>query len=299
MNKHICAVIVTFNRLSLLKECIAGLQKQTYPINKIIIVNNGSTDGTTEWLNSISNEKIEVIHQDNCGSSGGFHSAIKAGFEQGFEWVWMMDDDVEASPSCLENLIKYKDQSKCIHPFKKYKDGKDFLWEWFYNPYKGELIGLFNLSFEKGKDICFVNTGTFEGMLIHSDVIKKIGFPNKDYFIFGDDLEYGFLASLHTNVSYVKDAELIRKKNQKDEISGVMNYYYGIRNRHLLKKNSQKVFPNRKIGSEFALHTLKIYFKNILEILRNKQNLRKKLFLFFMLTRGLIDNYRKIVGKTI
>ena len=43
-------VIVTYNRLSLLKECISALKNQTYKINKIYIINNNSTDGTSDYL---------------------------------------------------------------------------------------------------------------------------------------------------------------------------------------------------------------------------------------------------------
>lgn len=43
-------VVVTYNRLALLKECLDALDKQTYPIHKIVIVDNCSTDGTGAFL---------------------------------------------------------------------------------------------------------------------------------------------------------------------------------------------------------------------------------------------------------
>ena len=48
----IYAFIVTYNRLDLLKKTIACLQHQSHPIVKLFIVNNGSTDGTAEWLSA-------------------------------------------------------------------------------------------------------------------------------------------------------------------------------------------------------------------------------------------------------
>lgn len=81
-----------------------------------------------------------------------------------------------------------------------------------------ELLILYIIHHSKIIKICFVNVGCFEGMLISREIVNKIGFPNKNYFIVGDDLEYGFLASHYTNVSYVKSAKIIRKKNSYDEI---------------------------------------------------------------------------------
>ncbi len=54
-------VIVTYNRLSLLKECISALKNQTYKINKIYIINNNSTDGTSDYLQELIADSQFVI----------------------------------------------------------------------------------------------------------------------------------------------------------------------------------------------------------------------------------------------
>jgi glycosyltransferase involved in cell wall biosynthesis len=51
-------VIVTYNRLSLLKECISALKNQTYKINKIYIINNNSTDGTSDYLQELIADSV-------------------------------------------------------------------------------------------------------------------------------------------------------------------------------------------------------------------------------------------------
>ena len=62
-------VVVTFNRLKLLKEVVDSLRNQDYLNRDIIIVNNGSTDDTRDWLDN-QNDLI-VINQGNCGGAGG------------------------------------------------------------------------------------------------------------------------------------------------------------------------------------------------------------------------------------
>ena len=48
--EKVIAVVVTYNRQALLSECIAALRKQSRPLDSILVINNGSTDTTEEWL---------------------------------------------------------------------------------------------------------------------------------------------------------------------------------------------------------------------------------------------------------
>src|SRR5579859_6477154 len=100
---NITAVVVTFNRLSLLKECIAGLKRQTVSLQEIIVVNNGSSDGTAGWL--AGEEGLHVITQENLGGAGGQHTGIGRAMEHGADWIWLMDDDAEPYPDALEKLL--------------------------------------------------------------------------------------------------------------------------------------------------------------------------------------------------
>ena len=59
----ITAVVVTYNRRELLIRCIEHLRKQTVKLDNIIVINNGSTDGTDVWLDSQID--LDVIHQEN------------------------------------------------------------------------------------------------------------------------------------------------------------------------------------------------------------------------------------------
>jgi len=237
----VCAVIVTFNRFSLLKECIEAVLNQSHLPDKVIIVNNGSTDGTEAYLKSLNNHKIEIISQENTGGAGGFHTGIKKAYEQNYDWIWAMDDDVEPFIDCLEQLLKYTEISKCIHPLRINKDNNTvFNWEHYLDyrtcmPILHENVSLID------KDYCFVNTACFEGMLIHRSVVTKIGFPKEEYFIAGDDTEYGILANLHTNIMYTKTAKMYRKASSTK--LRPLQAYYEFRNVFLLRKTIKKHYP--------------------------------------------------------
>src|SRR5437868_301480 len=97
--KKIAVAVVTYNRLSFLKNCINSLKNQSYLWNKLIVINNSSTDGTSEWLSE--QRDIYTINRPNEGSAGGFYTAVKYTCENNFDFVWLMDDDVEVSENAL------------------------------------------------------------------------------------------------------------------------------------------------------------------------------------------------------
>ncbi|EEN7923082.1 glycosyltransferase, partial [Salmonella enterica] len=87
------ALIVTFNRLEKLKKSVRETVKAGF--SSIVIVNNGSNDGTREWLSSLSEPGITTLNlKDNLGGAGGF----KVGSQyicsySNADWVFFYDDD--------------------------------------------------------------------------------------------------------------------------------------------------------------------------------------------------------------
>ncbi|MEJ7665194.1 MAG: glycosyltransferase [Hymenobacter sp.] len=76
----IAAVLVTYNRIADLKICLDSLRRQTRPLNRIFVINNGSTDGTAEWL--ATQTDLAVTTQANLGGAGGFATGIQTGYER-------------------------------------------------------------------------------------------------------------------------------------------------------------------------------------------------------------------------
>ncbi|OGU56976.1 MAG: hypothetical protein A2X64_11020 [Ignavibacteria bacterium GWF2_33_9] len=188
---EVAAVLVTFNRLELLKKVFNALQNQTKKIDRIFIVNNGSTDGTSEWLERQSN--IEIITQSNSGSSGGQSRGFRAAFEAGYEWVWEMDDDVVPRPTCLEELYSERKENQVYSPLRYSAEGgvfyNDTLEFNLSNPFKGFWKGIVTEKHVSDKYIPCIGI-TFEGAFFHRSLIEKIGYPEKHIFIYGDDSEF-------------------------------------------------------------------------------------------------------------
>lgn len=288
-------VIVTFNRLGLLKKCLESVRAQTVHLNKIFIVNNGSTDGTKEWLSGLSD--VVVIHQDNVGSAGGFGTGMKAAFEDGADWIWVMDDDVMVASDCLEQLMKYSHLSKCLNPRKFFADNVEFEWESLLDIDSGNVGQLKNVSFKNGRDVCFVNVGCFEGMLVHRDIIAKIGVPDKRFFIVYDDAIYGFLASMYTSVAYVKNALIYTDKLSTSTYETDFYLYYYIRNRHLVKEYIHKYFPHANKRTMNILFNLYVLKKLLIFPLKNRKGLASKLTTMKVVLKAYSDYKNKGTGK--
>lgn len=243
---NIAAVIVTNNRLELLQEAIMAVKNQSVALSHIIVINNGSTDGTTEWLGTQAG--ILVQHQKNSGGSGGFFTGIKTAMDLNVDLIWLMDDDTICRENALEVLVsKFAVIDEPIGFISSKAVWKD------NTPHLMNLPAIkpsFNnkLQFNKydHERLLLVETSSFVSLLVTAEAVKKVGLPYKEFFIWGDDQEYtrritqsGFLGLyssesvvLHkTGINYFPDF-------YRDTVSNLWKHNYGFRNEFfMIKKN--------------------------------------------------------------
>lgn len=207
----ITAVVVTYNRLELLKHGLECLRRQRR-LSEIMVVNNGSTDGTGEWLEQLASSSSEdpaatpvlrVVHQENVGGSGGFHTGIRLAYEGSADWIWCMDDDVFPHDDCLDRLLEHVGEPEVgILAPRRLLGGKVFTHEFGYYDFTHPLASMHGGKLRFGDDardeggVVEIAGCDFEGPFISRKVVEKVGLPNKDLFIFCDDTEYCLRASL-------------------------------------------------------------------------------------------------------
>lgn len=187
---NIIAVVVTYNRKELLKKNISCL-KQNKPLSSVVVVNNGSTDGTSEWLDA--QKELTVIHQPNVGGAGGFYSGIQHACQAGADWIWCMDDDVFPRADCLEHLLQEAGRQEVgILAPRRLQEGKIFTHDFQEYNLTNPFASMYSRKLSKQTVTSPVEIkGTaFEGPFIRREVVETIGLPNKDLFIFCDDTDY-------------------------------------------------------------------------------------------------------------
>ena len=232
MKREVCAVIVTYNRLELLKECISKIISQTYKCD-IFVINNNSHDGTEEFLkaNNISHFKTEK----NQGGAGGFNLGIKICASLSYDYLWLMDDDCIARDDALEKLIISANKVDQSFGFIASKvlwiNGKD------------HKMNEIKHSVYYKDDLYFIKQATFVSLLIKTEIVKKYGLPIKDFFIWGDDIEYTRRIAVRNSIPsyYAKDSIVVHKTKNNvgskiafDDINNLHRYYYAYRNESYL-----------------------------------------------------------------
>ena len=232
MAERVCAVLVTFNRKSLLRVCLNSLLQQTRPVDEILIVDNASSDGTPELLREEFPQLPSLRLDSNTGGAGGFAAGMKRAYDEGFNWIWVMDDDIEMVPTALQGLLSFSDVGDLITPCKMHPNGL-LIWEAIWNPAACSPLTLTrNKSFANGKRWTLVAFSNFEGALIRRNVIERSGLPDPRYFIGGDDSMYGLRAHFHARVIYADTLAVVKHLHSQTPRSK-LGFYPQIRNRFL------------------------------------------------------------------
>jgi GT2 family glycosyltransferase len=232
MKQSIASVTVTRNRLETLKIVIDSLRRSTQKVDEIIVVNNGSSDGTAEWL--AEQQGLTVINQGNEGSSGGEYAGMKLAFEHNHDWIWLVEDDIIPKDDCLEILLLSANENKICAPLPFNKDGSVFnhfaISYNLTNPFSSFWKQL--MTTDDIKKVCFDAVGiTFEGPLIHRHVVESIGLPDKDFFIYADDTEYFIRAAKYGfQIEVLTKARCTRQFERASTDTFDWRYYYFIRN---------------------------------------------------------------------
>lgn len=259
-------VIVTYNREQLLRECVYSIQSQTIPAECIIIVNNASTDGTSVYLEQLSSESnvYEIIDsRENIGGAGGFARGIEAASRKNIDCILIIDDDAMLESRYMEYLL----HARQLHPeygalagTVKVNGAIDTFHRKTLSK-RGMLLK--NCPQEEYlKEYFECDIASFCGMLVDVDIIKKIGFPHAEYFIWHDDTEYSLRIIKHSRFLVVPQAVLNHKTKPRQEVYP-RRYdrrdYYAVRNRILMVKE-HGTFIDRVIN--YADMFVNVVFRN-------------------------------------
>jgi len=241
----LCAVVVTYNRKDLLLECLEALKKQSKPLDAIYIIDNASTDGTSEillekgyieenhnnsnknWntyanIQNSPNKDIEICYvrlNENTGGAGGFYEGVKRAYDDGYDWLWLMDDDAEPLKDSLEKLTSYIDENNVSALASVVKTVDNQIVPLHRKVFDFKSLRNFNISktvdpklIEDNK-LLKIDDASFVGVLINRRSIKEIGFPKKELFIHSDDTEYSIRLRSVGEILLITDSVILHKND--------------------------------------------------------------------------------------
>ena len=302
----IVACTVSYNSSEIIEKTIDALLRQTYPVDKIVIADNCSTDENRKRLSSYTNKssKIDIVWlNNNGGGAGGFYEAMKYAREQyNPDWYWLMDDDAYPEDKCLSILMETKKTLNNVGFIAPIIWGIDNRKHQLYHArkstskkYQFEIVAD---SYEQLKPIEQIDVTAFVGPLISNIAVKECGLPRPGYFLEGDDRDYTFRITRKFNGYLVKDAQI----NHKDLViaNGInpgmwWKQYYSFRNPILF---SYYNFQGSERTKSICSH-LWFAAKQILKMYLDRRYKGYRKFRRSILIRGLLDGLRKKEGIVI
>ncbi|GAC1641642.1 MAG: glycosyltransferase family 2 protein [Chloroflexota bacterium] len=101
----VVVVVLNWNGWSDTVSCLARLDRLTYPRREVVVVDNGSTDGSEDRIRSAVPEVRLIQTGANLGFAGGNNAGIRYALAQGAEFVWLLNNDTEVPENCLTALV--------------------------------------------------------------------------------------------------------------------------------------------------------------------------------------------------
>lgn len=300
----IAAVVVTYNRRELLsKQMHSVIECQSFKIDEYYIIDNNGNDDTEEYVREYSiNSPIKISYiklPENVGGAGGFYSGMKRAYEDGHDWIILMDDDGRPyNDSCFEAVFDY------IHYNNISSNDSYFINSLVLNSDNTLSFGLDHKT--KLDEIqCLAENGIiknlvnpFNGTFLSRGLIANIGFPNKDFFIKGDEYNYTLRAiSARSNVLTLLSSKYYHPKQPNvinKKIFGKMAHlcieapwkeYYQVRN---------YAYTSCKMGNKanaYKFFVLRMYCALTFKC--------KKVATMRMMIRGLFDGLMGKLGKRV
>jgi len=240
-------------------------------------VNNGSTDGTKEWLDSQAD--LKVVHQENLGGAGGFHTGMKYAVENGADYVWIMDDDVVANPDALHELLHAE------------TDLGDF--SFLASAVYGIDGDILNVPVVDGrttqngypewprflsKGIVKIRLATFVSLLIPRKTIEEFGLPLPEFIMWGDDTEYTRRITKHLPAYMVGKSVVIHKRSiqtppcilTETDRDRIKMYFYRYRNTVFLEKLERGGYAYRYTARKMIRHIRRCLLSPPFRLLKSK-----------------------------
>ena len=241
---NVAVVILTWNGIKFTKTCIESIKRHGIPENvQIVVVDNGSTDGTVEYLQSFSWIKL-ILNRKNLGFSRGNNMALRS-LPKNTDAI-LLNNDVEIpDPLWIEKLqdTVYQSERYGIAGCRiRRTHGGIFQHAGTYMPdklFQGIQIGGGERDINQYSSIDRVVEGVvFACAYIKSKVLKRIGVLDENYFAYYEDTDYCFKAKVAGYETVVcGDLTILHHENVSTGINKV--------NFNSLYQKSKKVFLSK------------------------------------------------------
>jgi GT2 family glycosyltransferase len=235
-------IILNYNGYNDTLACLRSMEHMTYPNAQVIVVDNGSTDGSVEAIRA-QHTRFKLIETGaNLGYTGGNNAGIRFALESGAEYIMLLNNDTIVAPDMLDILVEALQADPgigVVGPMIYYYDSPDTIWsaggkiDWTHG--LTSMIGLDEIDKTqfgiRPQSVDFV-TGC--AMLARRSVWEKIGLLDDTFFMYYEETEWCVRASrAGFKIVHVPMAMIWHKISTAQRAASARTYYYMTRNRLL------------------------------------------------------------------
>lgn len=197
MEQKVTIIIPNYNGLAFMEPCIEALNRQSFKHFSILAVDNGSTDGSREWLEE--HQIPAVFLEENKGFSG----AVNVGIRQAkTPYVILLNNDTQADPDYVGELVKAIERSPKIFSVSSrmiqmsrpdlMDDAGDMysVLGWAYQRGVGQPAARYNKP-------CRIFAACAGAAIYRRRVFEEIGYFDETHFAYLEDIDVGYRAKLH------------------------------------------------------------------------------------------------------
>lgn len=286
-NGNIIAIVVTYNRCELLLEAIEALLNSVVKCD-ILIVDNASNDGTDEKIKKyLKHDNVNYLNTGaNIGGAGGFNYGMKAAYQAGYEYFWLMDDDTIVEKDTLQRFIDaasiLNNDFGFLSSFAYWNDGAECV----MNRHGFSMDAVCSGALLRN-NLVEISTATFVSFFTSRKVVESVGLPIKDYFIWGDDTEYSLRISRKFKSYFVFNSSVHHKMKENKGTGEI----YLIRDKERIKRLEFSIRNDCCTFKRFSFRKLLGYSMRTLhsmnEIIQNKG--QYKMLKIYVVVKGYVN----------
>lgn len=200
---RILAIIVNWNKKPFLDALLTQIDGLDLKPDEIVVVDNASTDGSLEMLRT-GHPNVKVLaHEKNLGGSGGFNAGMRWGLERGgFDYFWLLDNDVVAHRGVLSGMLQVAEEDSKVgmvgsriavlgNPEDTQEIGAIIEWPSCRLIKNAAHVKIDPKDSAAGAKVYDADYVASCSLLARVKAIEEVGIWDEGYFIFFDDIEWG------------------------------------------------------------------------------------------------------------